>query len=225
MLHVRLAPDPVAPWAGQAPLRRASLTANLLHSLEDALAEVYAESPLGSVVNPVPEMGPDEKDRLGREFRGRRGRVLLRESTQVSAAGGPAPAQDWRPSQLSPDIRGAMTGESLEAARQAILGVYGVLPALMDKTATGPLVREAQRHLATWGLAPVAALLAEEATMKLGGPVSLDVLEPLQAYDAGGRARALKGVIDSMAAAKEGGLTQAEIEAALKFSGVGRPDP
>ena len=98
---------------------------------------------------------------------------------------------------------------------------FGVLPAMLSRAATGPVVREGQRHLATWMLAHIAGLIAEEASAKLGAAVSaLDVLEPLQAYDAGGRARAFKGVIDAMAAARAGGLGQAEIEAALKFSGV-----
>jgi hypothetical protein len=47
-------------------------------------------------------------------------------------------------------------------------------------------VREAQRHLAPWALQPVAALTGQEASDKLGGPVSLDVMRPLQAFDAGG---------------------------------------
>ena len=51
----RSAADPVAPWIGTAPLRRASLTAGLLHALEAALAEVYELAPLGSQVVPFPE--------------------------------------------------------------------------------------------------------------------------------------------------------------------------
>jgi len=53
-------------------------------------------------------------------------------------------------------------------------------------TATGPVVREGQRHLAQWCLQPIAVLIGEEATDKLGEPVALDVMRPLQAYDAGG---------------------------------------
>lgn len=54
VLHVRLAADPVAPWTGQAPLRRARLTAGLLHTLETALGEIYENSPIGSQVLPFP---------------------------------------------------------------------------------------------------------------------------------------------------------------------------
>lgn len=98
--------------------------------------------------------------------------------------------------------------------------VYGGLPALLNGSTTGPVVREAQRHLAQWALQPVAALIAQEAGAKLGQPVTIDLMQPLQAYDAGGRARALKGAVDAVAAAKAGGLSQAEIEAAARFAGV-----
>lgn len=220
ILHIRLAADAAAPWAGQAPLRRASLTASLLHSLETALAEIYSDAPMGSQVVPMPETPDIDREQLARDFRGRRGRVLLRESVAVSAAGGPAPAADWRPSQLSPAIKDAMAVESVDAARAQVANAFGVLPAMLSPAATGPVVREGQRHLATWQLAHVAGLIAEEASAKLAAPVSLNVHEPLQAFDAGGRARAFAGVVEAMAVAKAGGLTQAEVEQALKFSGV-----
>jgi hypothetical protein len=77
------------------------------------------------------------------------------------------------------------------------------------------MVREAQRHLAGWVLQPLAELVAAEATAKLGVTVTLDVGRPLQAFDAGGRARALLGLIEAMGRAKELGLSPAEMSAAL----------
>ena len=68
------------------------------------------------------------------------------------------------------------------------------------------MVRECQRHLAQWTLQPVAALMGEEATAKLGQPVTVDVMQPLQAYDAGGRARAAAGVVQALSQAKEAGV-------------------
>lgn len=50
-------------------------------------------------------------------------------------------------------------------------------------------MREAQRHLAQWTLQPVARLIADEATAKIGGEVRIDAMCALQAFDAGGRAR------------------------------------
>ena len=44
----------------------------------------------------------------------------------------------------------------------------------------------------------------------LGGDVALDVMRPLQAYDAGGRARALTAVVGALAAAKEAGVDPGE---------------
>ena len=207
VVHVRIGCDPAAPYYGTAPLKRASLTAATLNAVEEALGEVFELAPLGSQVVPMPEQPETDSTALGRSFRGQRGRVLLRESVQVSAAGGPAPATDWKPASLSPDIEKSMAVETLDAARNAICGVFGVLPALFNLAATGPLVREAQRHLATWTLQPIAELLAEEASEKLGGTVSIDLLTPLQAFDQGGSARAFTALVGGLAQAKEAGLS------------------
>jgi hypothetical protein len=217
VMHIRIGADPVAPWLGTAPLRRASLTAGLLHAVESALAEVYENSPIGSLVLPFPETPETSLEALGRGFAGKRGRVLLRESVNVSAAGGPVPASDWRPSDLSPDLSKAMTAETLQVARHGIYAAFGVLPALFDNAAQGPLVREAQRHLALWTLSPIAALIAEEATNKLGTDVAIDVFGPTDAYDVGGKARAMATVIEAMARAKESGLAPGDLGAALRL--------
>lgn len=206
VLHVRIGVDPAAPWTGVSPLRRASLTAGMLHAVETSLSEAFEHMPLGSQIVPMPEMPGTDMDAFGRGFRGQRGRVLLRESVTVAAAGGPSPAQDWRPSDVSPDLSKAMTDETLKAARAGILSAYGVLPSLFDTTAQGPLVREAQRQLSTWTLQPVAELIGEEASAKLGSEVKIDTLRPLQAYDAGARARAAAQVVQMLALAKESGV-------------------
>lgn len=206
VLHVRIGCDPVAPWLGQPPLRRARLSASLLQAVETALAEVYEQAPLGSQIVPFPESPEVDLTAIGRSFRGQRGRVLLRESVQVTAAGGPAPASDWKPQDVTPDLHRALPLEALAAARAAICAAFGVLPALFDPATTGPLVREAQRHLAQWVLQPMAELLAEEASDKLGVPVRLDTLRPTQAFDAGGAARALAALVEAMARAKEADL-------------------
>jgi hypothetical protein len=100
-----------------------------------------------------------------------------------------------------------MTKETLEQARSAILTVFGVLPSWFNAATQGPLVREAQRHLAQWTLQPIAAGIAEELTAKTGQAVDLDVMRPLQAYDAGGRARALNAILKSLSDAKEAGVS------------------
>jgi len=217
VLHIRIGADPAAPWYGVSPLRRSRLTAEMLHSVETALQEVFENSPLGSQVVPMPETPGTDSEKLARSFRGQRGRVLLRESVTVSAAGGPAPQTDWSPSSLSPDLQKAMTAETLSASRDGILAAFGVLPGLFNSATTGPMVREAQRHLAQWTLAPIASLIAEEATEKLGGAVTIDVQRPLHAFDAGGRARALLTVTQALAMAKQGDVSPADLQAALEL--------
>ena len=99
-----------------------------------------------------------------------------------------------------------MTAESLKAARGAIALAFEVLPDLATPSTTGPFLREAQRHLAQWQLQPIAELIAEEETRKLCGTITLDVMRPLQASDAGGRARAAAGIVQMLAIAKEAGV-------------------
>lgn len=224
ILHIRIGCDPVAPYYGTAPLKRASLTAGMLNAIEAALSEVYENAPLGSQIVPFPESPDTDLEKLGMGFRGRRGRVLLRESVNVTAAGGPAPMQDWRPQDVSPDLSRSVVAESLTSAREAICGAFGVLPALFSGNAQGPLVREAQRHLAGWTLQPIAMLIAEEATAKLGSEVMIDLLRPVQAFDAGGRARALTTIVEAMAKAKEAGLSPGDMNAALTLVNWGPDD-
>lgn len=211
VLHVRIGSDPVAPWSGTAPLRRAALSAGLLHAVETVLSETWEVSPIGSQVVPMPESPETDNTALGRSFRGQRGRVLLRESVQVTAAGGPAPATDWRPAGLTPDLRGLAHVETMAAARDAVCNVFGVLPALVIREAQGPAIREAQRHLATWMLQPIAELIAAEASEKLAANVAIDVLRPLQAFDSGGAARALGGLVAALSEAKTNGLDDATL--------------
>ena len=78
-------------------------------------------------------------------------------------------------------------------------------------------MREAQRHLAQLVLQPIANLMAEEATEKLGGKVTLDVVRPMQAMDHGGKARAFATLLQAMAQAKQAGLNDATVKDALTF--------
>lgn len=209
VLHFRIGSDVSAPYYGTAPLKRAQLTAGLLQSVETALAEVFEMAPLGSQIVPMPEMPETDMEKMARGFRGNRGRVLIRESVNVSAAGGPAPQQDWKAADISPDLSKSMTRETLTAARDAISMVFGVLPALGNSATTGPMVREAQRHLAQWMLQPIAAAIADECTAKLGNEIKLDVMRPLQAFDSGGRARTVTALVKALAEAKAAGIDPA----------------
>jgi len=122
----------------------------------------------------------------------------------------------WKPQDVTPNLQQSMSIETLEAGRNAICGAFGVLPALFDKSAQGPLVREAQRHLAQWTLQPICELIAEEASAKLGGRVEIDMMRPTQAFDSGGAARALSTLIDALARAKEAQIDPAAVAGAFR---------
>jgi phage portal protein BeeE len=215
VLHVRTGCDPAAPYYGTAPLKRAALTAGLLNAVEAGLTEVYENAPLGSQIVPLPDSAPEDMDKMRSAFRGRRGSVLVVEGVAQATAAGMNPQLGQRKEDLTPDMQKAMTADSLAAARSAISMAFGVLPAFHNVAATGPVIREAQRHLATWVLQPLAEIIAEEATAKLGTAVSLDVHRALQSFDAGGSARALAGIIGALAQAKEAGLSDAQVAAAF----------
>lgn len=208
VFHVRLAADATAPWTGRSPLQRASLSAGLLHELESALHGVFADAPLGSMIVPLDAGGGEALEQVRGSLRGRRGGALVVEYLSTAIAGG-APVPGRGPDHLSPDLRNSMTVEHLEQARGAILMAYGVLPAMLNPAATGPVIREGQRHLCQWMLEPIAKLIAEEATAKLGAPVEIDVARPLQAFDTGGKARAVSAIIGALAQAKEAGIDPA----------------
>lgn len=214
VLHIRLAADPVAPWAGQAPLRRAALSAGLLHEVELALATVWRDGPVGSMIVPLDAGGGEALDSVRGALRGRRGAALVVEYLSQSIAGG-APAPGRGPDHLTPRLVEAEASAMLAAAKGAIANAFGVLPALLNPATTGPLVREAQRHLATWTLQPIAELIAEEASAKLGTTVAIDVHRPLQSFDAGGSARAVAGLVQALAQAREAGLSDAAVAAAF----------
>lgn len=217
VLHFRIGSDAFTPWAGTAPLKRASLSAQLLHELETALLTVFRDAPLGSQIVPVPEGSADDMAELRAGFRGRRGAALVIEGVAQATAAGMNPNIGKSPDQLSPDLQRTLVDKFLTEAKGAIYAAFGVLPGLHNPATTGPLVREAQRHLAQLVLQPMAMVMAEEATAKLGGKVTIDCVRPMQAFDAGGKARALATMVAAMAQAKEAGIEGATLQDALAF--------
>ena len=197
VLHVRIGSDPVAPWHGTPPLRRAALSANLLHELESALRDTWRDAPIGSQVLPLPDSAPEDMQAMRMAIRGRHGSTLIVEGVAQATAAGMNPQLGQRREDLTPDLHKAEAAQQLEAARGAIAMAFGVLPGLLNPSTTGPMVRECQRHLAQWTLEPLAKLIAEEASEKLGGSITVDVVRPLQAFDVGGKARAVLALVNA----------------------------
>lgn len=206
VLHVRIGSDPVAPWTGTAPLRRAALSASLLHQIEEALRDTYRDAPIGSQVLPLPDSSAEDMDAMRMAIRGRQGSTLIIEGVAQATAAGMNPQLGQRRDDLTPDLGKAQAATLLASARGAVAEVFGVPAAFFNPASTGPVFRECQRHLVQYTLSPIAKLLAEEASGKLGAAVSIDVETPVQAFDTGGRARALSGIIKAMAEAQEAGI-------------------
>ncbi len=217
VLHFRIGCDAVTPWAGSAPLARAKLSASLLDEITMALRDVFRDAPIGSQIIPVPEGSAEDMALMRRSFRGNRGASLVIEGVAQATAAGMNPNIGQKPDQLSPDLSRTLADTLLTQAKGEIYNVFGILPGLTNPATTGPMVREAQRHLAQLVLQPIANLMAEEATEKLGAPVAIDVVRPMQAYDHGGKARALSTMLQAMATAKEAGLDPATVKDALQF--------
>lgn len=203
VLHLRIGSDPVAPWTGTAPLRRAALSANLLHELESALRDTFRESPMGSQVLPLPDGSADDMQAMRSAFRGRRGSTLIVEGASQAAAAGMYVQQGQRREDLSPDLKKTEAALHLEAAKGSVALAFGVLPALLNPASAGPVIREAQRHLAQWMLEPIARLIEAEASAKLGGAVSIDITRPLQAHDTGAKARAVLQLVNAGLSAQD----------------------
>lgn len=217
VLHVRIGSSVVTPWAGTSPLRRASLSGELLGAIETALRDVYRDAPIGSVLVPLPDSTSEDMAEMRKALLGKRGAAVVIEGTAQATAGGMNPQLEKKVEQIGPDLQRAMTRETLQAARDAVLMAYGVLPGLMNPATTGPLVREAQRHLAQLVLQPIALLVAEEATAKIGQAVKIDVVRPMQAFDHGGKARAFATMLSALSEAKAAGLDMTTIKDAESF--------
>ena len=217
VLHLRIGSDALTPWIGTAPLRRSSLTGAMLHAVEAALGETFENAPLGSLIVPLPDTGAEDTATARGAFKGRRGSTLVIEGVAQATAAGMNPQLGQKPDQLSPDLSKSMTAETLAAAREGVGMAFGVLPSLLNRAATGPVVREAQRQLAIWTLQPIAAVLAAEASAKLGAEIEIDTIRPLQAFDAGGRARALSAIVKTIAEAKEAGIPPEAVSGAMRM--------
>ena len=209
ILHFRIGSDAVTPWTGQAPLTRSGLSASLLHEVETALRDVFRDAPIGSQIVHLPDSSAEDMDEMRAAFRGKRGSTLVIEGVAQSTAAGMNPQLGQKPDQLSPDLQKATHVEALGAAQDGVALAFGVLPSMLTRSAQGNTIREGQRQLAVWTIQPIADLMAEEVTAKLGGTVTIDTMRNLQAFDVSGRARAMKTIIEAMAAAKAAGVDPA----------------
>ena len=201
VLHVVIGQSALRPWRGRSPVRSAAAT--LGESVESA---VSAE--LRKLAAQVVSGGDRQFEAKLRQATARVDDVLWAGSPEVSA-----PAQ-WgeapRPvnvAQLGP--RPSSELGSLRDRVERTLWMAAGLPVEWLTGGAGPALREGGRTALHWTFQPIVRLIAAEASLKLGGPVSLS-LERLQASDVAGRARAF-GILKG---------AEVETERALRLSGL-----
>ena len=216
VVHIRIGSDPAAPWTGTPPLRRSALSANLLNALEMALSSTFRDSPFGSQTLPLPDSSPEDMQAMRAAIRGRQGQTLIIEGASQAAAAGQYVQQGNRREDLTPKLGEAEAEAMWARARGAVAEAFGIPAAYFNPASTGPVFREVQRHLVQYTLQPIAMQIAAEASAKLGAAVTIDVATPLQAFDTGGRARAMQGIIKALSEAQEAGI---DPEKALRLVG------
>lgn len=209
VVHPRYSVDASRPWVGVPPLGWATGTGALLAIVERVLQDESGGT--RGYVLPLPAGGDDaEVTALKNDLGSLQGRTALVETTASGWGGGraDAPVSDWRPRRIGPDYPGSVV-ELRRDAMRAVVAACGVPLGLMDGGEASAL-RESWRLFLHGAVAPLARIVADELSAKLGRDVRLDFTE-LWAADVQGRARAFQsltgGGMDVARAAALAGLS------------------
>ena len=194
--HFRINVDASQPHRGRSPVALAGSGGRLNASLEQSLAD-EAAAPSGHVLPaPMSAIGPEPLKELTAALKTLRGKSTLVQSMSGGWEGSPAgaPGGDWRQRRF-----GAEPPETLiklaEDAGNRVLASCGISPSTFSVGGDAAGAREAFRQFVFTTVMPVAAIMENEASVKLGVPVTLDFAS-LGAADLQGRARSFKAMID-----------------------------
>ena len=189
VLHVRVNQDPAEPWKGRSPVAVASATSKTAANLELRLGQELSAQ-VGNLL-PVPGDPQESRyDKLRNQLGSLLGRAALVPSQDASWTQEPAGTgrQEWVPRRM-----GAAPPETIETIRgqsaAQILGACGC-PVTALESADGTSLREYWRQFLHGTIAPVATVVEQELSLKLGTGVSLG-FDKLMASDVVGKARAL----------------------------------
>lgn len=171
----RWAVDPWRPWAGVSPLGAASLTAKVLAETEGALGD-ESSGPRGGLL-PVPPFDPesggvDQTAALRKVIRELNGSVAVTEAGTWGGDQVDRPRGDYEVRRLGADPPAGLVDLRASSAA-AVLSACGLPPALADPRSDGTLARESLRRWYATTVVPVAAMIAEQVSMKLEAEISL----------------------------------------------------
>lgn len=194
-VHALINPMIETPWMGQSPLRGANLSAKLVTTIEKALLNNWS-GPVGSKILPHPELNDEKLNELQRAtnptLAPRQGATLFAKAVRLLSGTSPTPMQDWEAKSVSPDISGL--GDHVaqhEAVADSIRSAYGIPPGIFGRSTPGNSIRESLRHMSFATLQPIADMLGDELSAKLGSAVEIDVVSAFGVSDFVARARAL----------------------------------
>ena len=207
VFHPRINVDPSQPHKGRSPAEIGGYTSQMAANLERSLSDETGASS-GAVLPHPSNLQGDRLEALKTDLARLSGQTALVESMTKGLGEGRAGAPaDWQPRRI-----GAHPPESLIALRadacKAVLALCGVPPSIFDGGSNANAAREGLRQYLHSTITPVAALVAEEAKVKLHPDTSFS-FENLMASDLQGKARGCKALVDA-------GFT---LEQAAKMSG------
>ena len=214
VIHFRYATNPDHPWLGIPPMAICQETAKLHASLERVLRD--ESSGTRGYLLPVPPgeaEGDDDDmgvDTLKSDLRSLSGQTMLVETTAGGWGEGSlaAPHRDWQPSRIGPAFPDAVVKARMDTGR-SVMQACGVPLSILEGGQDASAQREGWRRFLHGSLQPLAEVVAEELSMKLGGRIQIR-FENLFASDVQGRARAFESMV-------KGGL---EVERAAALSGL-----
>ena len=196
-IHALINPRIDTPWLGQSPLRAAKISAQLVTRIEKSLFNVWS-GPVGAGIVPHPADVPNLNEltrATNPSLEPRQGGTLFVRAARVLGGNQSAPIRDWEKHSLSPNIDGmGNTVQQHETISDSIRGAFGIPPGIFGRSTPGNSIREALRHLSFATLAPLARMLSDELSDKLGTSVTIDVTGALGTADFVARARALKTI-------------------------------
>ena len=189
VIHARINTDPLKPWQGYSSLTLAGVTAATLANIEQRISE-EANARVGYLLNYPDGTSDSTIGGIRGDVGSMRGGVMLAETGGAGfRAGLPGGnPSDWRKTRLGAEI----PATSLQARTEAVRDVLGAMrvPAVLLLGGDGASYREGYRQFLTMGVNPMAEVVAEELSAKLGADVRFS-FRRLAAADIASRARAM----------------------------------
>ena len=201
--HLVIGASPGAPWRGRSPLRGAMADGELALAAANAIRDEGRLKPfawLAKDEDSGPGFDPEQAIEVAQGIR----KVSANRLNVV-----PSPLKTGR---VRPELDNGLNDARRTAATQ-IAAAAGIPANLLDGSGDGAASRESYRRLIRATIEPLGRILAHEASLKTGNPVTVD-FAALRASDTAMQARAFAALVangvDRESALELSGLETAE---------------